>query len=95
MKKKTSINQPTTIKFMALNLILCLVFLCSCGRDGETRGGINKMVIIEIGHYRLEPKGMCQYWAETLDEHTGKRQFYDSIGKFNIGDTVWMVKKLK
>ena len=90
MKTKILINRLTPT---FASLLLCLVFLCGCGREGETRGGINDMVIIEVTHFRLEPQGMCEYWAETMDEHKGKRQFYDSIGKFNVGDSVCVVKK--
>lgn len=83
---------PTSQMKKYLFYVLLAISLAGC-REQEV--ATNEFIIIQIEHHAVEPKGMILYWTESTDERAGIRTFFDTIGKFNIGDTVIIGKNCR
>lgn len=82
----------TTKPAIALSTLLVAVILCGCN-GGKSPNSQSEWVIEKVEH---ENKVMATYHCLTLDKtdlNTSNTWFMDSIGKFEIGDTVCWAKK--
>ena len=88
--KKLKFTTKTAIALSTL--LVAVIFLCGCN-DGTMPNSKSEWVIEKVEH---ENKVMATYYCSTLDKtalNTSNTWFMDSIGKFEIGDTVCWAKK--
>ena len=75
--------------------LLLLLLLTSCGHNPINFSGTVIITDIEESIYSSQKGIGCYYYTRKIigDRFSSKGYFYDNCSKFNVGDTVKIVKK--